>query len=117
MPIITGRENVLAVYEQAAKKGWVIPCICSENLTTTEAILTAASEFAREKGYDRIPITLAITNQYDHRSQSVFYTNTRRWDIGLKLFRSDLEIVSQVCQSRLLAKWDSNTTCGSAGFT
>ena len=96
MPIITGRENVLAVYEQAAKKGWVIPCICSENLTTTEAILTAASEFAREKGYDRIPITLAITNQYDHRSQSVFYTNTRRWDIGLKLFRSDLEIVSQV---------------------
>ena len=96
MPIITGRENVLAVYEAAAKRGWVIPCICSENLTTTEAILTAASEFAKEKGYDRIPITLAITNQYDHRSQSVFYTSTRRWDIGLKLFRSDLEIVSQV---------------------
>ena len=42
MPIITGRENVLAVYEAAAKKGWVIPCLCSENLTTTEAILTAA---------------------------------------------------------------------------
>ena len=50
MPIITGRENVLAVYELAAKMGWVIPCICSENLTTTEAILTAASEFAKEKG-------------------------------------------------------------------
>ncbi len=96
MPIITGRKNVLAVYEEAAKRGWVIPCICSENLTTTEAILTAASEFAKEKGYDRIPVTLAITNQYDHRSQSVFYTNTRRWDIGLKLFRSDLEIVSEV---------------------
>ncbi len=96
MPIITGRENVLAVYEEAAKRGWVIPCLCSENLTTTEAILTAASEFAKEKGYDRIPVTLAITNQYDHRSQSVFYTNTRRWDIGLKLFRSDLEIVSEV---------------------
>jgi len=96
MPIITGRENVLAVYEEAAKKGWVIPCMCSENLTTTEAILTAASEFAKEKGYERVPITLAITNQYDHRSQSVNYTCTRRWDIGLKLFRSDLEIVSQV---------------------
>ena len=96
MPIITGRENVLAVYEDAAKRGWVLPCICSENLTTTEAILSAASEFAKEMGYDRIPITLAITNQYDHRSQSVFYTSTRRWDIGLKLFRSDLEIVSEV---------------------
>ncbi len=96
MPIITGRKNVLAVYEEAARKGWVIPCICSENLTTTEAILTAASEFATQKGYDRIPITLAITNQYDHRSQSVFYTNTRRWDIGLKLFRASIEILAEV---------------------
>lgn len=95
MPIITGRENVLAVYEEASKRNWVMPCICSENLTTTEAILSAASEFAKEKGYDHIPVTVAITNQYDHRSQSIFYTHTRRWDIGLRLFRSDLEIVSQ----------------------
>jgi len=95
MPIITGRKNVLAIYEEAAKRGWVIPCMCSENLTTTEAILTAASEFAAEKGYDRVPVTLAITNQYDHRSQSVFYTNTRRWDIGLKLFRASIEILAE----------------------
>lgn len=94
MPILTGREQVLAVYETAARKGWVIPCFCSENLTTTEAILTAASQFARKHGHDRIPITLAITNQYGHRSQSANYTSTRRWDIGLALFRSDLEIVS-----------------------
>ena len=95
MPIITGRENVLAVYENAAKKGWVIPCFCSENLTTTEAILTAASEFATEKGYQTVPVTLAITNQYDHRSQSVFYTNTRRWDIGLKLFRASIDVLAE----------------------
>ena len=95
MPIITGRKNVLAIYEEAAKRGWVIPCLCSENLTTTEAILTAASEFATEKGYDRIPVTLAITNQYDHRSQSVFYTHTRRWDIGLKLFRASIDILAE----------------------
>ncbi len=95
MPIITGRENVLAVYEEAARRHWVIPCICSENLTTTEAILTAVTEFATEKGYDRLPITLAITNQYDHRSQSVFYTHTRRWDIGLKLFRASLDILAE----------------------
>ena len=94
MPIITGRENVLAVYEEAAKKGWVIPCLCSENLTTTEAILTAASEFAAEKGYDHVPVTLAITNQYDHRNQSVYYTHTRRWDIGLKLFRASIDILA-----------------------
>ena len=95
MPIITGRKNVLAVYEDAAKKGWVIPCICSENLTTTEAILMAASEFAAEKGYDHIPITLAITNQYDHRSQSVFYTHTRSWVVGLMLFRVSIEVLAE----------------------
>lgn len=95
MPIITGRKNVLAIYEEAARKGWVIPCICTENLTTTEAIIAAASEFAKDNGYERIPVTLAITNQYDHRSQSVFYTHTRRWDIGLKLFYEDARIISE----------------------
>jgi len=95
MPIITGRKNVQAVYEDAAKRRWVIPCMCSENLTTTEAILSAASDFALENGHNSIPITLAITNQYGHRSQSVNYTCTRRWDIGLKLFRSDVQIVSE----------------------
>lgn len=95
MPIVTGRNKVLAVYEKAAEKGWVIPCFCSENLTTTEAVLTAASEFAAEKGYERIPVILAITNQYDHRSQSANYTCTGRWDVGLKLFRASLDILAE----------------------
>ncbi|MBP3633986.1 MAG: class II fructose-bisphosphate aldolase [Oscillospiraceae bacterium] len=96
MPVITGRENVLAVYEQAAQRGWVIPCFCSENLTTTEAVLSAASAFAKEHGYDRVPVILAITNQYDHRSQSSNYTRTGRWEIGLQLFRSSIDILAQV---------------------
>ena len=95
MPVITGREHVLAIYEQAARRGWVIPCMCSENLTTTEAVLSAASEFARDRGYERVPVTLAITNQYGHRSQSVNYTNTRRWDIGLKLFHASIHILAE----------------------
>lgn len=96
MPIITGRENVLRVYEKAAQRGWVLPCLCSENLTTTEAILTAAEEFAVEKGYDCVPVILAITNRYDHRSQSTNYTSTRRWDVGLQLFRASLDILEKV---------------------
>lgn len=95
MPIITGRKNVLAVYEAAAKRGWVIPCLCSENLTTTEAILSAAGEFAAEHGFASVPVTLAITNQYGHRSQSTLYTHTRRWDIGLKLFRASVEVLAE----------------------
>lgn len=95
MPIITGRKNVLAIYEEAAKRKWVLPCLCSENQTTTEAILTAAEEFALDNHYDRIPVIVAITNQYDHRTQSTYYSNVRRWDIGLELFRNDIEILSK----------------------
>ena len=47
MPIITGRKNVLAIYEEAAKRGWVIPCLCSENLTTTEAIFNEMKRITR----------------------------------------------------------------------
>lgn len=95
MPVITGKDNVLKIYAAAAKRGWVIPCFCTENLTTTEAVLSATSKFAEEKGYGHVPVTLAITNQYDHRRQSAFYTHTRRWDIGLRLFREAADILTE----------------------
>ncbi len=93
MPIITRREEVVKIYENAAEKGWVIPCLCTENLTTTEAIISAASEFARDNRLERVPVTLAITVQYEHRSQSRNYTHSRNWDTGLKLFQADAEVL------------------------
>jgi hypothetical protein len=32
----------MAIYEEAARRRWTLPCFCSENLTTTEAVLEAA---------------------------------------------------------------------------
>lgn len=93
MPIITKRQEVLKIYEDAAEKGWVIPCLCTENLTTTEAIIEAASEFAKDHGLKSVPVTLAITVQYDHRSQSRNYTHSRNWETGLKLFKADAEVL------------------------
>lgn len=93
MPIISEREKVLNIYQDAAKKGWVIPCLCTENLTTTEAILSAASEFAKDNHLERVPVTLAITVQYEHRSQSRNYTHSRNWETGLKLFKADAEVL------------------------
>lgn len=93
MAIITKREEVVKIYENAAEKGWVIPCLCTENLTTTEAIISAASEFARDNHLERVPVTLAITVQYEHRSQSRNYTHSRNWDTGLKLFQADAEVL------------------------
>ncbi len=93
MPIISERKKVLNVYQEAAKKGWVIPCLCTENLTTTEAIISAASEFAKDNHLSRVPVTLAITVQYEHRSQSRNYTHSRNWETGLKLFQADAEVL------------------------
>lgn len=94
MPLITGRDNVLKVYERASKNKWVIPCFCTENLTTTEAILSAAKEYGESRGIDGVPVIIAITNQYDHRAQSTYYTHTRKWDIGLKLFLEDIKVLT-----------------------
>ncbi len=49
MSVITERNQVLDIYREAEKKRWVLPCFCSENLTTTEAILAAAKEYGLEK--------------------------------------------------------------------
>ena len=94
MPLIIERDAVLETYAQAADKGWVIPTICTENLTCTEAILTAAKDHAEWLNQPDIPITIAMTNLYSHRSQSLNYTRTRRWDIGLRLFLADLEVLT-----------------------
>ncbi len=94
LAIITNHEKVKEIYNQAAQRGHVIPCFCSENLTTSEAILSATQEFAEAHGLENVPVTLAITVQYDHRSQSRYYTHTRHWDTGLKLFRADAEVLA-----------------------
>lgn len=95
MSVIRDVNEVRAIYKAAGERGWVLPCICSENLTTTEAVLTAAEEYRVAHGLDTLPIILAITNQYDHRSQSVNYTKTRRWDTGLRLFTEDIKVLAE----------------------
>ncbi len=94
MPLILNRNKVLDVYKEAARGKWVIPTFNTENLTSTEAILTAALEYSRKINHPDIPVTIGITNQYSHRSQSVYYTHTRLWDIGLRLFLADIEVLT-----------------------
>jgi fructose/tagatose bisphosphate aldolase len=94
MPLILDRQKVLDIYAQAGEKKWVIPTFNAENLTTIEAILAGTLEFGRRTGKKNVPVTIGITNQYSHRSQSVYYTHTRQWDIGLRLFLADLQVLT-----------------------
>lgn len=94
MPLILNREDVLDIYAFAATKGWVLPTFNSENLTTTEAILSAVDDYGKTIGIKNLPIIIGITNTYKDRPQSVYYSQTKRWDIGLKLFLSDLKVLT-----------------------
>lgn len=94
MAIITDRKQVLDIYKEAERNKWVLPCFCTENLTTTEAILAATKQYGDVKGIKDLPVIIAITCQYDHRTQASYYTHTRRWDIGMKLFLEDLKILT-----------------------
>jgi len=94
MPLITEREAVCAIYRQAGVRGWVVPTFCAENLTTIEAVLAAVHAHGQSIGDPHLPITLAVTNLYAHRAQSTWYTQTRDWAVGLKLFLADLHVLT-----------------------
>lgn len=91
--IITKFEEVKKIYEKAAAKGWVIPCLCTENQTTTEAILSACSEYGKKIG-ERIPIQIAITVNYSHRQQAINYSNANDWKTGLQLYKDDVKALA-----------------------
>jgi len=91
--IITDLKKVKEIFAQADKDGWVIPCICTENQTTTEAILSACSDYGKKIGR-RVPIIIAITVQYSHRPQAVNYSYTNDWKTGLQLFKDDIEALA-----------------------
>lgn len=95
MPLVTGRTQVLEEYAKAAERRWVIPCFCTENLTTTEAVLSATLERGRQLGQEDLPICLGITNQYAGRAQTANYTHTHRWDVGLRLYLADLRALTE----------------------
>lgn len=93
--LVTDRQAVLDIYAEARERGRVLPCFCTENLTTTEAVLAAVAEHGRRIGEDNLPITLAVTNCYPPRPQTVFYTHTRSWNVGLRLFLADLRVLTE----------------------
>ena len=97
MPLVTDKKEVLQIYVEAAQRKWVIPCICCENLTTIEAILAALKEYGEKIGVHNLPVTIAITNCYAHRSQSINYTFTRNWEVGIRLFIEDLKVLTSSC--------------------
>jgi len=94
MPLVLDRRQVLDIFSEARDRKWVLPTFNAENLTTVEAILQAVKDRGKIIGIENLPIIIGITNNYPSRPQAVYYSQTRRWDIGLRLFLSDVSLLS-----------------------
>jgi fructose-bisphosphate aldolase class II len=94
MTLIVDREHVQDIYAEAEGRRWVLPAFNVENLTACEAILQAVREYGEEIGIINLPIIIGITNQYAPRPQAVYYTQTRQWEVGMRLFLADLNVLT-----------------------
>ena len=94
MPIILGKSNVTEIYNQAAKRRWVVPTFCAENQMTIEAVLAACQAKAEELQI-RVPIAIAMTGNYSHRPQARFYAASRNARTGFELFLGDCEVLAR----------------------
>ena len=94
MPIIRGKEKVVALYAAAAERTWVVPTFCGENQTTIEAVLEACQAKAVQLG-TKVPVTIAMTGRYSHRAQARYYAGSRNPDTGFELFLGDCEVLAR----------------------
>jgi fructose/tagatose bisphosphate aldolase len=110
MPLILTRSEVLSVYAEAAARRWVHPSFSTENLTTTEAILSAAREYGERSGQPDFAIAIAITHRYPERPQTSAYSHTGDPILGMRLFQADLRALmatgSPFAQLRVLVHLD-----------
>jgi fructose/tagatose bisphosphate aldolase len=95
MPIICQRQETLSIFQEARRRNWVIPAFGTENLTTTEAVLSAAQDHARRIGFSLMPVMLAFTNCYPGRRQTPHYTHSRDWRTGLELLLADVSVLAR----------------------
>ena len=94
MPLITDLKQVKELYAEALENKWVLPAFNAENLVSLEGILAATKDYGDKSGHKDLPIIIGVTVNYDHRSQAVLYSHARQWDLGMKLFMSDLELLA-----------------------
>jgi fructose-bisphosphate aldolase class II len=94
MPLVVDRSQVLDIYAEAEEKKWVLPTFNVENLTSCEAILEAVDKFGQSKKVNNLPIIIGITNRYPSRPQTAYYTHTRNWKVGMRLFLDDLDVLT-----------------------
>ncbi|MBI2193454.1 MAG: class II fructose-bisphosphate aldolase [Planctomycetes bacterium] len=82
MAYITDPEQAREIYERHARAGVPVARIGSSSYVNNEALIRACSEFAREQGLRRMPVSLFFTANYPNMRQMARVTTTGRPELG-----------------------------------
>ncbi|MGE5605420.1 MAG: class II fructose-bisphosphate aldolase [Bacteroidota bacterium] len=94
MPVITIKEQALEVINHTRDKCVSLGVFCTASHWNTEAILMAASNFAKKHRIQRIPVAVAMTFNYPHMSQACRVTRCGRPELG---FIAIMEYLKVLC--------------------
>ncbi|GHU62402.1 hypothetical protein AGMMS49983_03760 [Clostridia bacterium] len=84
MAFITDRNTAKGIFEDAARRDVSIALFCTGSFWNTEAILLAASRYAKRHGIENIPVVIAMTSLYSHMQQVTRVTYSRDAKFGLR---------------------------------
>ncbi len=94
MPIITDPGETRAFLNRLRERRAAIPCFCTENAWTTEAVLEAATEAGRRFGIKAPPAFIAFTASYPGRRNLGGYWACGDLRMGFEGALGDLKVLT-----------------------
>jgi fructose-bisphosphate aldolase class II len=92
MPIIRDGNKAREIINDIKASGNSLPCFCTENVITTEAIFAGVQAFKIENNITgSLPLIIAFTASYAERQQLLNYSNVHDFREGFMALRSDIE--------------------------
>lgn len=96
MPIMRIGEKSREIINEAKRSGNSLPCFCTENTITTEAIFIGAKKFKEEKNIKgKLPLIISFTSSYKPRPQLKYYTAFSDYKEGLLAAKNDIERITR----------------------
>ena len=93
MPVITDKEYAAEIIEGLRKKKISMAIFCTASHWNTEAILLAASRFAKRNNIGKIPLSVAMTYNYQYMPQARRATYGQNPKEGFKSIMEHLRIL------------------------
>lgn len=96
MPVIRNGEKAREIIDKVKRNGNSLPCLCTENIMTTEAIFIGAKNFKEAHNIkEQLPLIISFTASYEKRQQLKNYSGLSDFKEGLLAVRNDIERIAR----------------------